>query len=75
MKRTVILNFPEDFQFPKKCNFKYCNPCPFFQADNEDNDYDYCAASDDDMCPFYEKGENEVIEIECITFTDRENKS
>ena len=35
----------------------------FFQADNEDNDYDYCSASDDDTCPFYGKAENEIIEI------------
>lgn len=63
MKRTVILNFAEDFQFPEKCDYKYCNLCPFFQADNEDNNYDYCSASDDDTCPFYDKGEDEVIEI------------
>ena len=63
MKRTVILNFPDDFQFPKKCDYKRCNSCPFFQTDNEDNDYDYCSASDDDTCPFYGKAENEIIEI------------
>lgn len=63
MKRKIILNFPDDFQFPEKCNYKICNRCPFFQADAENNDYDYCSASNDDTCPFFGKGKDEEIEI------------
>ena len=63
MKRTVVMNFKDVFQFPEKCDFKYCNSCPFFQEDNEDDNYNYCAASENDTCPFYGKGENELVEI------------
>lgn len=64
MKRTVILNFPDDFQFPKEFDHEHCKPCPFFQEDDELEEYDCCfVPAGSYSCPFYGKSENEEIEI------------
>ncbi|WP_286154007.1 hypothetical protein [Sporofaciens musculi] len=64
MKRTVILNFPDGFQFPEEFNCEHCKPCPFYQVDNELEELDCCFASTNNYsCPFYKKSDNEAIEI------------
>lgn len=64
MKRTVIFNFPDGFQFPKYFNREHCIKCPFFREDDELIEYDDCfAPTGCYSCPFYGKSENEAIEI------------
>ncbi len=64
MKRKVNVNFPDDFQFPKEFNREQCEPCPFFQEDDELIELDCCFLSSFYYaCPFYGKRDNEAIEI------------
>lgn len=64
MKRTVIFNFPDDFEFPEEFNHEHCEQCPFYLVDDELEELDCCfAIAGDYACPFYGKSENEAIEI------------
>lgn len=36
MKKTVVFEFPDDFQFPEKCGDK-CSGCPFCVVDDCEN--------------------------------------
>lgn len=64
MKRTVIFNFPDGFQFPEEFNREHCKPCPFYQEDDELEELDYCfTPTGNYSCPFYGKSENGEIEI------------
>lgn len=64
MKRIVKLNFPDDFEFPKEFDHGNCEPCPFFQEDDELSELDRCfTPAGSYACPFYGKAEDEVIEI------------
>lgn len=60
MQRTVKINFPDGFEFPKEYNFG-CAACVFWCSDMDSEGYGYCVASDDYTCPFY--GNDDVVEI------------
>ena len=76
MKRTIKVNFPDDFKFPEMVNetgeingkdmYDICNRCPLFYCDTYEPIYGCMAYSGEETvykCPFYGKGENDVIEF------------
>lgn len=60
MKKSVIINFPDNFVFPKEYNYESCEKCIFCHCDTYDP-VDFCSANINNICPFY--GKNENIEI------------
>lgn len=75
MKKTVIVEFPDGFEFPEKldsdsCTYSKCITCPFCYSDgwngycNLNDDWDATEKNERKPCPFYGGNDSFVLKAE-----------
>lgn len=61
MKKTVVFEFPDDFEFPERFLEEKCMGCPLYESDGEGGEMcfitgegDYPLSPSKKKCPFFD---------------------